>query len=127
MKPQLRRLPQLAEFHLHLPLRSSPLEPSLIFYRLQHLHLFQICRQQVCGSDKALRRQTLTLPLASPTEDYFFPDDSSSLGSDDEDIAFEWDMAIKHKRNQELRQEKKCEAVFCRGQKNQINVGPRYT
>lgn len=63
----------------------------------------QIRRQQVCGSDTTLRRQMLTLASAS-SEDSYDPGGSPSLGRDEEDMEVEWDLAVTHNRNEELRQ-----------------------
>lgn len=76
----------------------------------------QIRCQQVCGSDTALRRQILTLsPLASTSsEDSYDLVCSPGLGRDKEDIEFEWDLAVTHNRNEELRQRTSVKQFFAK-------------
>lgn len=98
-----------------LPLLGCPLQgPEKI--PTDRAKGIQIRCQQVCGSDTALRRQMLTLsPLASTSsEDSYDLGCSPGLGRDKEDIEFEWDLAVTHNRNEELRQRTSVKQFFAK-------------
>lgn len=71
-----------------------------------HAKTIQIHRQRVCESDPVQRRQMLTLsPVASVgSEDSDGSSDSPSFGRDEANIAVDYDLAVTHSRNKELRQ-----------------------
>lgn len=74
----------------------------------------EITSAGLCSSCCTSPPDTETTTSSLPAENTHDQDHSSSLDSDSEDIENEWDLAVTHERNEELRKEERVRQFFAK-------------